>query len=223
MAAAAVGRQPEVAPVLGGAAGDERLAEDLLDRQPRVSGQRRGARRGQDARLAEQRLHRQPGLRTQRQPDERDVDRPVRQTEVRVAEVVLAHLDVDVLVRSPERRQRLRRQLPRRVGQEADDQTRACAVRRVAGAVHRAVRARQQPPALLEEHPPRRRQLDVPGRPREQADVQHALELADLNRERRLGDVQAPSGVAEVQLLGHGDEVPQQPQVQVTAHPLPAR
>ena len=38
------------------------------------------------------------------------------------------------------------------------------------------------------------------------------LEPADLPRERRLGDVQALGGAAEVQLLGDRDEVAQLPQ-----------
>ena len=40
-----------------------------------------------------------------------------------------------------------------------------------------------------------------------------ALELADLLRQRRLGDVQPIGGPAEVQLLGDGPEVAKMPQL----------
>ena len=54
-----------------------------------------------------------------------------------------------------------------------------------------------------------RRQLDSPARAGEQRAAQLLLQRADLLAERRLGDVQARGGAAEVQLLGDGDEVTQ--------------
>ena len=52
-------------------------------------------------------------------------------------------------------------------------------------------------------------QLDAAVRAREQLYAQLLLELADLLGDRGLGDVQARGRVAEVPLLGDGDEVPQ--------------
>jgi len=43
--------------------------------------------------------------------------------------------------------------------------------------------------------------------PVEEGGAERGLELLDLRAHRRLGDMQAVSGLAEVQLLGNGDEV----------------
>jgi putative GTP pyrophosphokinase len=51
-----------------------------------------------------------------------------------------------------------------------------------------------------------------------QLDTQRALQLADLPRQRRLRDVQALGGATETQLLRHGDEVAQLPQVDRPVH-----
>jgi hypothetical protein len=47
-----------------------------------------------------------------------------------------------------------------------------------------------------------------------------AFEPGDVATERLLGDVQAGCGPPEVQLLGHGEEVPEQPGIDVAHQPL---
>jgi len=50
------------------------------------------------------------------------------------------------------------------------------------------------------------------------------LELVDLVAQRRLGDVEARGCAAEVQLLGDGQEVAQQPRLEINSRKLsPAR
>ena len=53
---------------------------------------------------------------------------------------------------------------------------------------------------------------DVPGVAVEEADAEFAFQALDALRQRRLGHVQAGRGSAEVQFLGHGEEVPQVPE-----------
>jgi hypothetical protein len=55
----------------------------------------------------------------------------------------------------------------------------------------------------------RRGQLDPSVRPAKQARSDLVLEAADLLAQRRLRDVQARSGAAEMQLLGHGEKGPE--------------
>ena len=54
---------------------------------------------------------------------------------------------------------------------------------------------------------PAGRELDAPARPDQQREPELVLERADLLAQRRLGDVQALGGAAEVQLLRDRDEV----------------
>ena len=61
------------------------------------------------------------------------------------------------------------------------------------------------------------RELDAARGPVEERLPELGLEAADLLRERRLRDVQALGGAAEVPLLGHGDEVAQVPELHGSA------
>jgi hypothetical protein len=56
-------------------------------------------------------------------------------------------------------------------------------------------------------------ELDPAGGAAQQLDAEVSLEAADLLRQRGLGHVQPGGGVAEVQLLGDGHEVPQLAQI----------
>ena len=67
-------------------------------------------------------------------------------------------------------------------------------------------------PRLDEERAPGVGQLDPPVRAMKQVDPQFLLQATDLLAERRLGDVKASRGSAEVQHVGHGDEVPEVPE-----------
>jgi len=49
----------------------------------------------------------------------------------------------------------------------------------------------------------------------EQVGAEGALELVDLVAQRRLGDVQARGGPAEMELLGDGQEVAQQARLEI--------
>jgi hypothetical protein len=72
----------------------------------------------------------------------------------------------------------------------------------------------EQPPALGEERLAGCRQLDAPARSGQQADTELLLEPPDLVAERRLGDVQPGRRSSEMELLGDGHEVLDEPEVQ---------
>ena len=88
---------------------------------------------------------------------------------------------------------------------------------RVLGEDH-PLRGGQQLTRVVEEPLPTWREHDVPAVADEQREAEVVLELADLLGQRRLADVQAGRGLPEVQLVGDGDEVPHQPEIQV--HPV---
>jgi len=67
-----------------------------------------------------------------------------------------------------------------------------------------ALECRQRWRCLLEERLSGGSELDLAARAREQLGAEDALELADLVAQRRLGDVEARGGSAEVELLGDG-------------------
>jgi hypothetical protein len=58
-----------------------------------------------------------------------------------------------------------------------------------------------------------KRQLHAVGRAAQQLAAEHLLQRADLPAQRRLGDVEAFGRAAEVELLRHGDERAQVPQL----------
>jgi hypothetical protein len=72
-----------------------------------------------------------------------------------------------------------------------------------------AIGVRDDVPRFPEKVPTRLRQLDMSFRSIQQARPKLSLELSDLVTQRRLRDMQAGSGVAEVQRLRHGDEISQ--------------
>lgn len=67
---------------------------------------------------------------------------------------------------------------------------------------------------------PLRGERDPAGRSNEERHPELAFEPGDVATERLLGDVHAGCGPPEVQLLGHGEEVPEQPGVDVAHEPL---
>jgi hypothetical protein len=79
----------------------------------------------------------------------------------------------------------------------------------------------QQRAGLLEEAPAAGGERDVAAVADQQGSAELLLELADLFGQRGLGNVQPGRGPAEVQLVGEGDEVAHQSQVEV--HVLPLR
>ena len=99
----------------------------------------------------------------------------------------------------------------------------ASRLRRTTRIVDRGVDLRKRPPRTLEQSRPGRCQLDAARRPHEQDQPELALQLADRARQRRLRHVQTLRRAAEVQLLRHGDEVPQLPQLNRDVHPLQPR
>lgn len=70
------------------------------------------------------------------------------------------------------------------------------------------------------QHPPGRGQGDAARGPDEQFHPEVALGPTDLLGQRRLCDAQSPGGSSEVQLVGHGEERPELPQVDIHAHSL---
>ena len=71
----------------------------------------------------------------------------------------------------------------------------------------RTLGSAQDLPRLLQENATRLGQLHVPTRAVQQCHIHLLLELADLQAQRRLGDVQALGRPREVEFLGDGDEV----------------
>ena len=77
------------------------------------------------------------------------------------------------------------------------------------GGGHRDVELGQHRPGVAQERLAGGGQLDPAAGAVQQPAAELLLEPADLLAQRRLGDVQAGRGAAEVQLLGDGDEVTQ--------------
>jgi hypothetical protein len=71
----------------------------------------------------------------------------------------------------------------------------------------------EQVPCVVEEPPTARGEADMTAVAQQQRRAQLVLKLADLLGERRLADVEPRGGPAEMQLVGHRDEIAQQPQV----------
>src|SRR5258708_3901036 len=72
-----------------------------------------------------------------------------------------------------------------------------------------AVGLRDDRSGLLEEHPTGARELHVTARAPEQRRLEFLLQPPDLLAQRWLRDVETRGRPAEVQLLGHGNEVPE--------------
>jgi predicted ester cyclase len=68
---------------------------------------------------------------------------------------------------------------------------------------------------FLQERLPGGGELDLAAGAREQVGAEGALELADLVAQRRLGDVEARGGTAEVELLCDGEEVPDKARLKI--------
>ena len=92
---------------------------------------------------------------------------------------------------------------------EADLHLAQFAELRTARDIGRLVDLRQHQTRLLEEQPARLAELDPTIGTLEQASPQLLLQCLDLLAEGRLGDAQQLCGAAEVQFLGHRDEVAQ--------------
>src|SRR5690606_24909948 len=70
--------------------------------------------------------------------------------------------------------------------------------------------APQQEYGLVVQGAPCRREFHMPAAAHKKAGAQAFLQLPDGIAERRLGDMQASGRTAETELLGHGDEIPQE-------------
>ena len=114
--------------------------------------------------------------------------------------------------------QRREHRVGRRAG-EADGEAAVLAARGAARVLDRGVDGGEDLARALEQHLAGGRELDAARGAVEQRLSELGLEAADLLRERRLGDVQAFGGAAEVPLLGDGDEVAQVPELH--GQPLP--
>ena len=84
------------------------------------------------------------------------------------------------------------------------------------GALERCERER----CLFEERVPGGGELDLAAGAREQLCAEGALELADLVAQRRLGDIEARGGTAEVELLSDGQEVAKQTRLEIDSPSL---
>jgi len=78
---------------------------------------------------------------------------------------------------------------------------------RAARDLRRALRLSQRQPRFGQERSAHVRQLDPSIRSMEEADAEVTLEATNLLTERRLRDVKALCGAAEVQLFRHGQEI----------------
>jgi hypothetical protein len=94
---------------------------------------------------------------------------------------------------------------------EADAQAPFLAARHAAHLLHRALELADDAPCLAQEPRALGRELDPPPAAGEQHHAEPRLQRADRARQRRLGDVQRRRGAAEVQALGHRQEIPQLP------------
>ena len=126
------------------------------------------------------------------------------------AEDGLAELEADAGTRAAELAQHLREHGGRDVGrqrgaQAAERRPRAPGPSAPAGRRRCASRV----PRLGQQRATGRRQRDPARAAREELDAELALEPADALAQRRLSHVQALGGAAEVELLRHGDEVPE--------------
>jgi hypothetical protein len=90
-----------------------------------------------------------------------------------------------------------------------DPQVTELAGRRAFCVLARPFGVRERPPRALQERASGVGQLHLPGGADEEVDPEVAFELSDRRAKRWLGHVQPLRGAAEVQLLRHGDEVPQ--------------
>jgi predicted ester cyclase len=84
-----------------------------------------------------------------------------------------------------------------------------------AGALGRTLERGERRRRLLEERATRGGELDVAAGADEQIGAERALELVDLVAQRRLGDVEARGGAAEVELLRNGQEVAEQARLEI--------
>ncbi len=102
-----------------------------------------------------------------------------------------------------------RQQRVGRVLEEADREPAGLAAMCALRLDDRTLGSAQDLPRLRQENATRLGQLHVPARPVQQRHIHLLLELADLQAQRRLGDVQALGRPREVEFLGDGDEVPE--------------
>jgi hypothetical protein len=84
-----------------------------------------------------------------------------------------------------------------------------------AGALGCALERGERERCLLEERATRGGELDLAAGAHEEIRAERSLELPDLVAERRLGDVEARGGAAEMELLRDGQEVAQQARLEI--------
>ena len=117
--------------------------------------------------------------------------------------------DLDGRRGAGEMAQRARHARGQRVREVADAQAHRHAIASVAGRLLRHFGVAQDVARLLEQRDAGGGERDAALGAVEQLDSELLLELAYLLAHRGLGHVEALGGAAEVQFLGHGDEVPQ--------------
>jgi hypothetical protein len=83
------------------------------------------------------------------------------------------------------------------------------------GALGGTFEPRERQRCLFEQRPPGGGEFDLAAGTQEQLCAQGPLELVDLVAQRRLRDVEARGGTAEVELVGDGEEVAKQARLEI--------
>jgi hypothetical protein len=191
--------------------GDERLVAELGQAHGVALGER--VRLGQDGdqRLATQQPHDEiPGV--HRRTEETDVQGTILQgTDLDGGQHLPLEVEIDPGEVRAEHPSEGRQQLVGRRTGEPDGEPPDLTGGRPARLDTRGRDRGEDGSRPLEVDLPGRGELDLPRRADQQRHPQVVLELLDLLRERRLGDVQARRGPSEVALLAHRDEVAEVP------------
>ena len=108
-----------------------------------------------------------------------------------------------------ERPQDLDKDLRIRRSGRADGQLTDFALVHAQRQIRRVRGLREDDARLLDEHPAGVGELDVALRAVEQRHAEFRLQLSNLLAERRLAEMKPLGGAAEVERVGHGDDVPQ--------------
>ena len=169
-------------------------------------------RHGGDRALAREDLHVQPriGHRERRQPEVGDAR---RQRADLVARRALAQLDVDLGMQRAEALDDAGDERQQRRAGEAHAQQAGLAVVDAPRVAPRPVEIAEDRPRVAQERLARGRHLHPAARARQQLAPELLLQQPDLVAQRRLGHVQPRGGPAEVQLLRHGHEISELPEL----------
>ena len=168
------------------------------------------AGQGEHERLAGQRPPAHP-LRGGQLPRQRHVDRVLPQRLHRDVGVELVHHDLDAGMLLPERRQHRRQGIEERRGHCPYPQPAELAPGRLTDGCLRGLGPVEQLPAVLQQHRAGRGQRHRPSGPGEQCGTQPVLERLMACDSGGCDIWSALGGPPEVQLFGHGHEVPALP------------